>query len=189
MDLNALSREELVALVQIYAKNWLAHDGCWFLATEEKFGLETAMELDDRAWEKFSPVEARRILETFRIPASGGLESLERALDRRLYASVNRQETRRVAPDVLRFRMIDCRVQHARRQKGLAPFPCKAVGVTEYSLFAQSIDRRIVTRCLQAPPDDIGECYCEWEFRLESPLGRDANPVLGSGQGPAAKGL
>jgi hypothetical protein len=62
--------------------------------------------------------------------------------------------------------MVDCRVQHARQQKGLAPFPCRPVGVTEYSLFARAVDPRIVTRCVQAPPDRIGNCYCEWEFRL-----------------------
>lgn len=27
-----LSREELLKLIEVYAKNWLAHDGCWFLA-------------------------------------------------------------------------------------------------------------------------------------------------------------
>jgi len=166
MNLQALSRDDLIRLVQIYAKNWLAHDGCWFLAVEEKFGLETAMQLDDRSWERFSPVEARRIMEAFDIPAGGGLETLERALDRRLYATVNRQEVHRIDVDTLRFRMIDCRVQHTRQQKGLAPFPCRQVGVTEYSLFARAVDPRIVTRCVQAPPDRIGDCYCEWEFRL-----------------------
>lgn len=172
MNLENLSRDDLIGLVKAYAKNWLAHDGCWFLAVEEKYGLETAMQLDKRAWERFSPVEARRIMETFGIPAFGGLASLEQALDRRLYATVNRQETQWVGADILRFRMNDCRVQHARQQKGLAPFPCKAVGVTEYSLFAQTVDPRIVTRCLQAPPDPIGDCYCAWEFRLQaSPLG------------------
>ncbi|MGA2112525.1 MAG: DUF6125 family protein [Anaerolineales bacterium] len=180
MNLDSLSRDELIRLVQVYAKNWLAHDGCWFLAVEEKFGLETAMQLDNRAWEQFSPVEARRIMEAFGLPAAGGLESLERALDRRLYATVNRQETRRVSVDILRFRMVDCRVQHARQKKGLAPFPCKEVGVTEYSLFAQAVDPRIITRCLQAPPDRIGDCYCEWEFRLEeapSMAGKAAPPA------------
>ncbi len=49
MNLNDLSREDLVRLVQTYAKNWLAHDGCWFLAAEEKFGMSTAIELDTRA--------------------------------------------------------------------------------------------------------------------------------------------
>jgi hypothetical protein len=38
-----LSREALLRLIQVYARNWLAHDGCWFLAAEEKYGIETAI--------------------------------------------------------------------------------------------------------------------------------------------------
>ncbi len=60
MSLADLSREELLRLVEIYAKTWLAHDGCWFFAVEEKHGIEQAIELDTRSWACFSPVEARR---------------------------------------------------------------------------------------------------------------------------------
>ena len=47
--LKNLSREELLTLIEVHAKNWLAHDGCWFLAAEEQYGLEAAIELDTRA--------------------------------------------------------------------------------------------------------------------------------------------
>jgi hypothetical protein len=39
---NSMNREELLRALEMFAKNWLAHDGCWFLATEERFGMETA---------------------------------------------------------------------------------------------------------------------------------------------------
>ncbi len=42
-ELDDLSRDDLIALLDVYAKNWLAHDGSWFLAAEEKCGLETAI--------------------------------------------------------------------------------------------------------------------------------------------------
>ena len=32
MTIDELSRADLLKLVRLYAKNWLAHDGCWFLA-------------------------------------------------------------------------------------------------------------------------------------------------------------
>jgi hypothetical protein len=38
----AMSREELLCALEMFAKNWLAHDGCWFLAAEQRFGLATA---------------------------------------------------------------------------------------------------------------------------------------------------
>jgi hypothetical protein len=167
MNLNELSREDLIALLEVYAKNWLAHDGCWFLAAERRYGMDTAIALDTAAWEAFSLVEAQRIMTAFHLPEGGGLDALERALGYRLYAAVNRQEAERVSEDRLHFRMRECRVQQARLRKGLPPFPCKSVGLVEYSRFAETVDPRIETRCVHAPPDPVTDSFCEWEFRLK----------------------
>ena len=167
MNLEELSREDLIKLVEVYAKSWLAHDGCWFLAAEEKFGLETAIELDARSWERFSPAEARRIMQAFGVGDNGGLDALEKALGYRLYAAVNRQAAGRIDANTLRFRMVECRVQQARQRKGLPPFPCKSVGQVEYAGFARTIDPRIETIPIHAPPDAVTDCFCEWEFRLK----------------------
>lgn len=168
--LDDLSREELIALLEVYAKNWLAHDGCWFLAVEEQFGLETAIALDERAWERFSPVEAQRIMQAFTIPENGGLDALAQALQYRLYARVNKQamswEEDGSGRTALRYEMVECRVQQARRRKNLPDFPCKSVGLIEYSRFAQTIDPRIRTECLACPPDAVGEKFCSWRFTL-----------------------
>jgi len=164
----AMSREDLLRALEMFAKNWLAHDGCWFLAAEERFNLETAMELDTRAWKRFAEAEARRIMSTFDVPADGGLPALERALSLRLYAVINSQSTewsddRRC----LRFFMGVCRVQEARRRKGLPDFPCKPVGTVEFETFATTVDSRIRTKCLHCAPDAATGQYCGWEFTIE----------------------
>jgi hypothetical protein len=166
--LQDLSRGDLLKLIEVHAQNWLAHDGCWFLAAEEKYGLDTAMELDTRAWERFSPAEARRIMKTFGIAAGGGLDALKKALGYRLYATVNPQSIERPDERKLIHKMVECRVQSARRRKGLPDFPCKPVGLVEYSKFAETIDPRIKTRCLQCPPDrpDQSDHMCAWEFTI-----------------------
>ncbi len=178
MKLEEFSREELIKLLEIYAKNWLAHDGCWFLAVEEKYGLKTAMELDERSWACFSPAEARRIMQTFDIPEQGGLDAVERALEYRLYATVNRQTSERVDGSTLRFRMVECRVQQARQRKGLQLFPCKPVGLTEYSHFARTIDPSVKTICVHAPPDPVTDAFCEWQFCV-NPAEEDGAEVPG----------
>ncbi|MCK4316025.1 MAG: hypothetical protein KAX24_09660, partial [Anaerolineae bacterium] len=71
------SKEELIGFLEDAAKNWLAHDGLWFLAAEERFGIETAMELDRRAWEKFTVVEAKRIKRRLGIEPGGGIPALK----------------------------------------------------------------------------------------------------------------
>lgn len=167
INLDDLSREDLLKLLDVYAHNWLAHDGCWFLALEERFGMETAIEMDMRSWERFSVAEAKRIMKTFDIAPDGGLEALERALFYRLYARVNRQEATWADDGILEFRMIECRVQATRRRKGLPDFPCKPVGMVEYSQFARTVDPRIRTECIACPPDPVGDAYCTWRFTLE----------------------
>jgi Family of unknown function (DUF6125) len=164
---DSMSREELLKALEMFAKNWLAHDGCWFLAAEQRFGMETAIDQDTRAWEQFAAIEARRIMSTFDI-TGGGLAALEKALALRMYAVINAQHAE-VCEDCrcLRFVMDVCRVQEARRRKGLADFPCKSVGIVEFSTFAKTVDARIRTTCLHCPPDAPEGKYCAWEFRLE----------------------
>jgi hypothetical protein len=169
--LRNLSKDDLLKVIQIHALSWLAHDGCWFLAAEEKHGLDTAMALDTDAWHRFSPLEAKRIMRMFAIPEGGGLDALEQALGYRLYATVNPQSIERPDANTLIYKMIECRVQTARQRKDLPAFPCKSVGIVEYERFASTIDPRITTRCLRCPPDpDAGagaECACAWEFTIQ----------------------
>src|SRR5579859_5599168 len=47
----AMNREDLLRALEMFAKNWLAHDGCWFLAAEERLGMETAIEFDAQLME------------------------------------------------------------------------------------------------------------------------------------------
>jgi len=162
-----LTREALLELVRNFAKNWLAHDGLWFQAVERSHGLEHAIELDIEAWRRFSPIEARRIKTFLRLPERPGLEGLRAALEYRFYAVLNRQSSQ-LEDGVLRFYMNDCRVQSARKRRGLPDFPCKQLGLVEYGEFATAIDERIRTRCIACPPDDHPDQYfCGWEFRIE----------------------
>ncbi len=54
----ALDRPGLFKALDVFARNWLAHDGCWFLAAEERYGMETAMDLDAASWRRFAAAEA-----------------------------------------------------------------------------------------------------------------------------------
>lgn len=164
---NSMNREGLLRALEMFAKNWLAHDGCWFLAAEERFGMETAIDLDLRSWARFAAAEARRIMATFDIQAGGGLPALERALSLRLYSMINLQRVEWSEDrQCLRFFMDLCRVQEARRRKGLADFPCGSVGMVEFETFARTVDPRIHTTCLHCPPNAPEGNYCGWEFRI-----------------------
>jgi hypothetical protein len=166
-NIDDFNPQELRKLLTDAAKNWLAHDGLWFRAVEEKFGMETAIELDKKAWEKFTVIEAKRIMKRLDIPEGGGIPALIQALKFRLYAFINVQEVLEASETRCVFRMNRCRVQDARRRQGLSDFPCKSVGIVEYSGFAKTIDPRIQTRCLVCPPDPHPpDVWCAWEFSI-----------------------
>jgi hypothetical protein len=162
-----LSREDLLKVIEVYAKNWLAHDGCWFQATEEALGLDTAIDLDTKAWNRFAVTEARRIMKAFNIPVGSGLKGLQRALTYRLYAAVNKQSVEWIDEHTMVFRMVECRVQRSRTEKKLPSFPCKSVGLVEFSQFARTVDQRIRTKCLSCPPDVTGDSACVWQFSID----------------------
>ncbi len=167
-QLSKLSKGELIELLQDSAKNWLAHDGLWFQAVEKQFGLEAAIDCDATAWKQFTVIEAQRIMERHHIIPNGGIPALIKALQYRLYAYLNIQEISEVSETRCVFKMIDCRVQAARKRKNLPDFPCKAVGLVEYANFAKTIDSRIETRCIACPPDSHPPDYwCAWEFTLK----------------------
>lgn len=55
------------AAVRFVDACWFSHDGQWFLKVKDRFGLETAMELNDAAVHAMGKIEARRICELTRI--------------------------------------------------------------------------------------------------------------------------
>lgn len=166
--LDELSRGQLYELIELYSKNWLAMDGLWFQSIEQKLGMDEAMEHDERAWERFTAIEAGRIKRFLALPEHSGLEGLAQALRYRFYANLNRDEIIRKG-DSLIYRALECRVQTARARKGMPFHPCKRVGLVEYTGFAKAIDERIECECLSCYPDISDEtCCCAWRFTLKA---------------------
>jgi hypothetical protein len=105
-------------------------------------------------------------MKEFDIPPNGGLKALEKAFQYRLYVAINKQKIEWLDDNTMIFKMVECRVQKTRRQKNLPDFPCKQVGIVEFSQFAKTIDPRIKTKCIACPPDKDVDFFCAWEFIL-----------------------
>ncbi|OPZ69732.1 MAG: hypothetical protein BWY81_00284 [Firmicutes bacterium ADurb.Bin467] len=164
--LEGRTKAELIDLIGIYAKNWLALDGLWFQSVERKLGMDEAMFHDEEAWRSFAAIEARRLKAFLNLPERAGLEGLARALELRFYSNLNAYEIVREA-DRLVFRNVECRVQSARARKNMPFHPCKSVGVIDYTEFSKAIDDRIRCRCISCYPDVTDESVsCSWEFSL-----------------------
>lgn len=162
------SRQELLLLLTEIAKTWVASDGLWFQAVEASSGLDEAKQINDTCWSHFAHMEAFKIRHYLGLGTRGGLQALEHALKLRIYSSINAHAAGREQDGSLLFQMTECRVQSARRRRGLDDYPCKSAGIVEYSTFASSIDPRIRTECAYCPPDRVpDEQFCAWRFTIE----------------------
>ena len=165
--LEKMSHEELIQLIRIYSKNWLAMDGAWFQAVEKSRGMDEAMLMDSEAWKVFTVAEARRIKKFLNLPEQAGLDGLAKALEIRFYANVNNGEII-TENNTLIYKNTECFVQTARKRKNMEYHPCKSVGIIEYSEFAKVIDNRISCECISCYPDITDDsCCCAWKFTLE----------------------
>ncbi|MFH0864861.1 MAG: DUF6125 family protein [Bacteroidota bacterium] len=163
-----LPEDTMNSLRENVAANWLANDGIWFQTIEFMNGMTDAKSCNDSCWEKFSPLEAWSIKRFLNLPENPGLEGLKQALHFRLYAFINKQSVADETENSFIFRLNDCRVQSARKRKGLDDYPCKSAGRIEYSTFAEAIDHRIRTECIACPPDKHpDEWYCAWKFFIQ----------------------
>lgn len=167
VDLVNMPEEKKSALIEALSVNWLANDGVWFQAIENTRGMTEAKRCNDSAWANFSPFEAISIKHFLGLPEHPGLEGLKAALQFRLYAFINKQSFTNETAESFDFLMNDCRVQSARKRKGLEDYPCKSGGLIEYSSFAEVIDTNIKTECISCPPDAHPEnYYCGWRFSI-----------------------
>ena len=166
VSLTNMPKKHLIELIDAMAVNWLANDGVWFQTVEGRQDIYTSKRCNDTCWTRFSPLEARMIKAFLNIPRRGGLTGLETALNFRIYARINKQITKKEDKELI-FKMVTCRVQDARKRKGLEDYPCKSGGLIEYEAFARTIDSRIKTECIACPPDKHpAEWSCAWRFYI-----------------------
>jgi hypothetical protein len=165
--IDEMTREELHSAMLDSSKLWLAHDGLWFQAVEKMHGIEDAIKADTDAWRVFTVLEAKRILARIGVEiGKGNVDDLALAFRHRLYVNLNKMKIEKCG-DKIRMTMVNCRVQAARKKKNLDPFPCKSVGIVEYSEFARTVNPKFITKCNFCPPDKLpDDGHCQWEFEL-----------------------
>ena len=162
-----MPKEKLINIMNNLGVNWLANDGVWFQAVESTRDMYDAKRCNDTCWTRYSPFEAWSIKEFLGLPHEAGLEGLKQALRFRMYARINVQSIVDEGPNSFVFQMNDCRVQSARKRRGLADYPCKSAGLVEYRHFGEYIDNRILCECIGCPPDEHPEeWFCAWRFSI-----------------------
>lgn len=168
IDYFDLSEGTLIELIKMYSKNVITIDGLWFINIEERFDLDTAIDIDIKVWERYGVTEARRLKRVLNIGEGGGIPALVKALNFQIWVPGMDYEFPEVTEKSVVFNVTDCTPQKARIRDKRGEFPCKPVGVALFKKFAETIDPRLNMKCLVCPPDSHPEnVWCSWEFRLE----------------------
>jgi hypothetical protein len=162
-----IPKEKLADFIFMHLRDMWTVDGLYYLGIEEKFGLETATEIDRKVWEVMGKIEARKIKKLFDITGDD-IASMFKAL--RLSGWVLDLEDKEIIlkKDTAILRNVKCRVQNTRINKNLDEFGCKPVRWSFLKAFANEFNPNIEVLCNVCPPDThLNDLWCEWEFRLK----------------------
>jgi len=186
MGLEELPRQKLLEVARLYSSNWLSTDGLWFSQVEEEFGLEAALRLDLKVWERLSVIEASRIRDLLDGEV-GGVAGVLRAVNFMTFAPLFGYDLEMLSEGRGLLRVNRCPPQEARVRQGKGEFPCRPVGEVCFINLARVLDPSVGVTCLFCHPDPHPEeAWCQWEFS-QLPLKNSVfqgPPLVGRLSGP-----
>jgi hypothetical protein len=164
-DISIKMKKETDEYAEFMLRQYRLVDAYWFLSVEKKYGLSSAVEMNEEVWEHLSAKTAREIKRRFGIDKKG-LDGLVKALSYYPWTRITGYEIKKDAGKIT-LTVAHCPPQEGRIKSGLGEFPCKKMHIKDFSAFAKEIDERIEIRCVHAPPDEhLKERFCEWVFTL-----------------------
>lgn len=168
-ELEELSKAELIELVQLYSKLFLAVDGFWYLAVKALVDEDTATDCDFWVWEKYTPYEMKR-LKQLRNVEGNDLEAFATILGfspwftNLKYRYIHEGENR------LNFTVLECPTFRAliREGAGRENTICHKVDPHLFQIMIQSLNPKGKVIPIKLPPDtsEDGIC-CSWQFSIE----------------------
>lgn len=167
MDIEDLSREQLLTLLKAYARVVTGIDGFWFMAVEKEHGHEAAYAMDCAVWEKGAPYEARLVARALGVGNGEGIPTMLDILKLCPTWYSLGTEVKVEAPNRGLLTVRDCAVQKNRARLGLEEFACKEVGQLITRAYGQALNPKVEVSCKVCPPDPHPpDVWCQWEFRL-----------------------
>jgi hypothetical protein len=168
ISLEKIPKKTLIELVKVYSRNWQSLDGNWFGLVEAEFGLETAVRLDLKSWEKQAVLEAQRIKKVLGLD-KGGLPSVLTVLSFMTWQLASPLfEIEEESSEKVVFYYPRCAIHESRNRQNKAVFPCKTMKLGLLSGIAKMVEPRAKVKCLNCPPDLHQEGYwCKWELSLK----------------------
>ncbi len=165
IDITKFPQEKLLELLRVHNRLALTLDGLWFSAAEEKFGLEAAIDLDAKTWQRYGASEARRLSKFLGVTEPSIQDIVNMLMISPVFAFLGPKATVEGNKGILT--VTDCLPQKQRVRLGKGEFPCKPVGLAYCGEFTKTVNPQVKWRCVVCPPDPHPpDVWCQWEFEL-----------------------
>ena len=170
-ELVELPKESIIKLFEVLARDQKTIDGFWFLAVEEAYGLEHAVEFDTAVWSKVGRINAQRLQKIFNLNKPGISAFLE-AFRLDPLSIFFDYELEVISPNRVVMRFTNCPAQKGRLKMGKEVFPCRSLDEGYFTGFAKAIDPHIQVHCGFCPPEKYSDdLWCEWHFSIDEQNG------------------
>jgi hypothetical protein len=158
-----LDIEELLELMRY---SFLRLDGAWFMASAEKLGLETATELDMKAWEMFSERLGKKIASMINLKGkfSQALSKLMKV--HHILMNMN-SEIEILSDNKMIHRVLDCEVwKMAQKVWNQKEVPCHKVTLASITGLLKGAfpEKEFILNFNKKIP--LGDPYCEIEISV-----------------------
>jgi hypothetical protein len=168
-QLDELSKADLIELVRLYSKLFLAVDGFWYLAVNALVDEDTATACDFWVWEKYTPYEMKRLQQLRNIDGND-LEAFAAILGFSPWFTNLKYSLTREGGNRLNFTVLECPTLQAliREGAGRENTICHKVDPHLFQIMIQSLNPKGKATPIKLPPDTGGDgICCRWQFSIE----------------------
>ena len=169
LKLEDFSHATLVKLLTVYSQLYIAMDGFWYLAVQERSGDKEALACDFRAWERGTRYEMKKITEGLNIPGND-VVAFMKALQltpwcQKMEYKIDIGDTNNATFTVTYCPTLDALEKEG---KGREVQTCTVVEPWAMRQYASFFNRDIEVKSLAPlPRKNRNDICCQWAFELE----------------------
>ena len=154
----------LQQVADYFNRSYKAVDGLWFMKVEEKYGFDSALELDNEVWKVIPKIQARMIKSFL------GLENGSAALLKSLITKLELEGfkfTVKKKDKGFRITITNCPWHNLMIKSGrenLAKLVGKTICTTEYQVWTSEIEKNITFKLISQKCDKSEHCILDFEW-------------------------